>query len=256
MRIRVLGSGTSHGIPQLNCSCYVCSSADTHDKRYRSSIIIEHPNNINWVVDTGPDFRSQMLQQPHIHSLSALFFTHEHKDHTSGLDDVRAYSYNYEDGLNVYAQQRVCDNIKMCYGYIFTEKTYPGIPRLQLIPIQENTPIIVDGIEVTPIAVMHYKLPILGFRIGDFAYITDGKYITDQALALLQGLKVLILNALRIEPHLSHFNLEEAIEMATKIGAENSYFTHISHQLGLHSQVDLKLPKGMHLAFDGLTIDL
>lgn len=205
-----------------------------------------------FVIDSGPDFRMQMLREE-VHQLDAILFTHEHKDHVAGLDDVRAFNFKHDREIDVYAEERVQRALKNEFSYIFSGINYPGLPRVVLHDIQ-NQEIEIQGIKVMPIRVMHYKLPVYGFRIGDFTYITDAKTISEEEKQKIRGSKILVLNALRKEEHLSHFTLSEAIALAQEIGAEQTYFTHISHQLGLHDEVEAELPKGMHLAYDGLRL--
>ena len=204
------------------------------------------------VVDTGPDFRAQMLREK-VKKLDAILFTHEHKDHTSGFDDIRAFNFFQQKDMDVYATERVLDNLRKCYDYIFADHKYPGIPQVQIHTIS-NEKFDVQGVEVLPVSVMHLKLPVMGFRFRDFVYITDANYISDEEKKKIYGCKTLVLNALRIEKHISHFNLEEAIALAKELNPENVYFTHISHQLGLHSEVEDSLPPNFHLAYDGLQL--
>ncbi|MDP1816504.1 MAG: MBL fold metallo-hydrolase [Leadbetterella sp.] len=254
MKITFLGTGTSTGVPVLTCKCEVCRSLDFRDKRLRVSVLIQH-NDKNIVIDSGPDFRQQALRE-NLQSLEALVFTHEHKDHTGGLDDVRPF--NYLSGIKncpIYAHPRVLSQLKMEYFYAFTEKPYPGVPIITCNEIDAE-PFEIAGLKFMPIQVLHHKLPVLGFRIGDFAYITDANYISEEELMKVYGCKVLVLNALQHEPHISHFNLNEAIALSQKIGAEKTYFTHISHKLGLHREVEKDLPANISLAYDGLSFSL
>lgn len=254
MKITFLGTGTSTGVPVLTCKCEVCRSLDFRDKRLRVSVLIQH-NDKNIVIDSGPDFRQQALRE-NLQSLEALVFTHEHKDHTGGLDDVRPF--NYLSGIKncpIYAHPRVLSQLKMEYFYAFTEKPYPGVPIITCNEIDAE-PFEIAGLKFIPIQVLHHKLPVLGFRIGDFAYITDANYISEKELMKVYGCKVLVLNALQHEPHISHFNLNEAIALSQKIGAEKTYFTHISHKLGLHREVEKDLPANISLAYDGLSFSL
>jgi len=259
MQITFLGTGTSQGVPMVACTCATCSSVNTKDKRLRTSVLIEIQNHFI-AIDTGPDFRTQMLREQ-VKNLHAVLFTHEHKDHTAGLDDVRAYNYFMECAMPVYGSEHCLKMIQQDFGYIFSGKNYPGIPEVQLNPI-ENAAFEIHlaksalKIMVTPIAVMHYKLPVFGYRIGDFSYITDANSIADNELEKLKGSKILVLNALRHEPHISHFTLLEAIEIAKKVGAEKTYFTHISHQLGMHDEISATLPPNMFLAYDGLKLQM
>lgn len=253
MRITFLGTGTSQGVPVIGCPCEVCRSLDYRDKRLRTSVHIQLGEQ-SLVIDTGPDFRQQMLREK-IQRLDAILFTHAHRDHTAGLDDVRAYNFMQEMDMPVYGNEATLDQLKVEYAYAFAKVSYPGIPKLKLNLINDQ-PFTIDGTVVTPLPVIHYKLPVLGFRIGDFSYITDANYISDETLTRLKGTKVLVLNALQQEPHISHFNLREAIEMVTKIAPEKAYFTHVSHKLGLHATVDRGLPANVLLAFDGLQVEI
>ncbi|MFN4147604.1 MAG: MBL fold metallo-hydrolase [Runella sp.] len=251
MEITLLGTGTSSGVPLIGCSCEVCRSLDYRDKRLRVSVHIEVEGK-SFVIDTGPDFRQQMLRQG-IKSLDAVLFTHQHKDHTAGLDDVRAYNFLHQRDIPVYATAEVLTQIQAEFSYIFAEKRYPGIPRLKLHEISSES-FEVEGVVITPIKVWHHKLPVLGFRIGDFAYITDVNHIPESEIAKLQNLKILVLGALQRTPHLSHYTLEQAVEVAQSLQAHKTYFTHISHKMGLHAAVEKELPPNIHLAFDGLCI--
>ncbi|MCR9084592.1 MAG: MBL fold metallo-hydrolase [Cyclobacteriaceae bacterium] len=253
MNIRFLGTGTSQGVPVIGCDCEVCRSVDFRDKRFRCSVHIETEGK-SFVIDTGPDFRMQMLRAD-IHQLDAVIYTHEHKDHTAGLDDIRPFNFRQKKDMPVYGRSQVLNQIRQEYSYVFSEKKYPGVP--QVLPIEiDQEPFEVEGISINPIPVMHHKLPVLGFRVGDFTYITDANYISEESKEKIKGSKILVLNALQKTPHLSHFTLEEAIEMAQMLGAEQTYFTHISHKLGLHREVESELPEGIHLAYDGLMLSL
>lgn len=253
MKVRFLGTGTSQGVPVIGCECTVCTSNDAKNKRLRSSIHIEI-NNLSIVVDTGPDFRQQMLRSK-IKDIDALLFTHEHKDHTAGLDDIRAYNYIHQKHIDIYLSAHVEEALKNDYAYIFSEEKYPGIPLVNLHTIK-NEPFIVQNILITPIEVFHYKLPVFGFRFGDFTYITDAKTIVNKELEKLKGTKTLVINALRREKHISHFTLDEALEIIDQIKPEKAYLTHISHQLGLHEEVQKELPANVFLAYDDLIIEI
>ncbi len=253
MTITFLGTGTSQGVPVIGCDCEVCTSTDKHDKRLRTSIMVEAQGKVI-VIDTGPDFRYQMLRAGVKH-LDAVVFTHEHKDHTAGLDDIRAFNYLQQEPMDVYAVPRVQASLQKEFSYIFAEYKYPGIPKLNLHTIG-NEPFYVGPVKFTPIEVLHYKLPVLGFRIHDFTYITDAKTIAESEIEKIKGSKVLVINALQKEPHISHFTFDEAIAFAQRIGAEITYFTHISHRLGKHADVSLQLPPGIELAYDGLKLEL
>jgi phosphoribosyl 1,2-cyclic phosphate phosphodiesterase len=251
MRVTFLGTGTSQGVPVIGCTCEVCQSLDFRDKRFRTSIHIEI-NNQSFVVDTGPDFRQQMLRE-RIKRIDAILFTHAHRDHTAGLDDVRAYNYMQEMDMPVYGTQPVLEQLQVEYAYAFAKEYYPGIPRLTLNQIDGKT-FPVNGVPVTPLPVMHFKLPVLGFRIGNFSYITDANFIPDETMEKLRGTEILVLNALQRTEHISHFNLQQALAMADQIQATQTYLTHISHKLGMHADVTKELPDNVALAFDGLQI--
>lgn len=253
MKIRFLGTGTSQGVPVIGCKCKVCTSLDFRNKRLRSSIQLE-VGGLTLVIDTGPDFRMQMLGSG-ITKLDAVIFTHEHKDHTAGLDDIRPFNFLQQKDIPILARKPVLDQIRQEYEYIFSGHKYPGIPQVTPIEITDS-PFQIGRIQVIPIPVMHYKLPVLGFRIGNFSYITDANYIPEESIQLIRGSEILVLNALQIETHISHFTLDEAIYMAAQIGAKKTYFTHISHKLGLHSDVEKELPNEIALAYDGLEVTL
>lgn len=253
MQITFLGTGTSQGVPIIACNCEICQSDDTRDKRLRSSILIEEKGK-TFVIDTGPDFRQQMLRE-NVKKMDAIIFTHEHKDHTAGFDDIRAFNYVSKKKMEVYASANVQEAIKREFAYIFSSFKYPGIPEINL-HLLENKLTTIDGVDFMPIEVMHYKLPVFGFRINDFTYITDANYISDKEKEKIKGSKVIVLNALRRETHISHFTLEQAIELVHELKPEKAYFTHISHQLGLHADVAKELPSNIELAYDGLKIQL
>ncbi|UII29443.1 MBL fold metallo-hydrolase [Fulvivirga maritima] len=253
MKVTTLGTGTSQGVPVIACDCEVCKSLDYHDKRTRTSIHIEIEGK-SFIIDTGPDFRNQVLRE-RITQLDAIIFTHEHKDHTAGLDDVRAFNFKQQKDMPIYARSRVIDQLKQEFSYAFAEKKYPGVPQIRVNEIT-GQPFEVEGVEFTPIEVMHLKLPVFGFRIKDFTYITDANYISEEQKEKIKGSKVLLLNALQKEHHISHFNLEEALALAKEINAEKTYLTHISHKMGLHKEIEPTLPENVHLAYDGLTIEI
>lgn len=253
MKVTFLGTGTSQGVPVIGCECSVCKSLDYRDKRFRTSIHIK-ANGVSLVIDTGPDFRMQMLRSG-INKLDAIVFTHEHKDHTAGLDDIRPFNFMQQKDMPVFGKRQVIDQLKREYSYIFSDKKYPGVPQVACVEIDEN-PFHIEGLAITPLPVLHYKLPVLGFRIGDFSYITDANYIPESTLTLLEGSEVLVLNALQKESHISHFTLDQAIDQALKIGAKKTYFTHISHRLGNHQEVENELPEGIFLAYDGMELNL
>jgi phosphoribosyl 1,2-cyclic phosphate phosphodiesterase len=251
LTVTFLGTGTSQGVPVIACNCEVCTSADPRDNRFRTSVMIEHEGQVI-VIDSGPDFRCQMLREK-VQRLDAIVFTHEHKDHIAGLDDIRAFNYKQQGPIDVYATARVQEALKREFHYIFAEFKYPGIPQLTLHTINMS-PFFVGSLKFIPIEVMHYKLPVLGFRINDFTYITDAKTVTEKEVEKIKGSKVLVINALQKQEHISHFTFDEAIAFAEKIGAEKTYFTHISHRLGKHADISKNLPPGIELAYDGLKL--
>lgn len=253
MKVTFLGTGTSQGVPLIACTCNVCLSDNPKDKRLRSSVLVEDKGKA-FVIDTGPDFRQQMLREE-VKNVDAVLFTHEHKDHIAGFDDIRAFNFIHKRKMDVYASARVQEAIKREFAYIFSDFKYPGIPEINLF-LLENKQTTIHDVTFIPIEVMHYKLPVYGFRINDFTYITDVNYISDAEKEKIKGTKVLVLSALRREPHISHFNLEQAVELALELKAEKTYFTHISHQLGLYTDVMNELPSSIELAFDGLKIEL
>lgn len=252
MIVTFLGTGTSQGVPVIACGCEVCTSADPRDKRLRSSIMVQGDKTV--VIDSGPDFRYQMLRQ-HVQHLDAIVFTHEHKDHVAGMDDVRAFNYKQNQAIDVYADELVETALRREFPYIFAEHKYPGIPQITLNPITDE-PFSIGDINFVPINVMHYRLPIKGYRIKDFTYITDAKTISETEKEKIRGSKILVINALQKETHISHFTLAEAIAFANQIGAEKTYFTHISHRLGRHEDVSKELPLGIELAYDGLKLHI
>ncbi len=251
MKITFLGTGTSQGVPLISCTCKVCKSTDSRDNRLRTSILIETKGK-TFIIDTGPDFRQQMLRED-VKKLDAVIFTHEHKDHTAGFDDIRAYNYINKKKMDVYASARVQEAIRREFAYIFSDFKYPGIPEINL-HLLENKLTAIEGIDVLPIEVIHYKIPVFGFRIKDFTYITDANYISDVEKEKIRGTKILVINALRREPHISHFTFKQATELVEELNPERAYFTHISHQLGLHADVQKELPTNIELAYDGLKI--
>jgi phosphoribosyl 1,2-cyclic phosphate phosphodiesterase len=253
LKITFLGTGTSQGVPVIGCRCPVCTSLDFRDKRLRTSIHLDIDGK-SIVIDTGPDFRQQMLRE-HISRLDAVIFTHAHRDHTAGLDDVRAYNFIQQMDMPVYGTFPTIEQLRVEYAYAFHPNAYPGLPRITLNEINDN-PFSINGTSILPLPVMHLKLPVLGFRFQNFSYITDANYISDQTLDRLRGTEVLVLNALQRESHVSHFNLEEALEMVKIIAPRKTYLTHISHKLGIHGIVEKELPSNVSLAFDGLQLDM
>lgn len=253
MKITLLGTGTSQGIPVITCDCHVCTSTDSRDNRLRCSVLISE-NGKNYCIDSGPDFRQQMLRAG-VKTLSGILFTHEHKDHIAGLDDVRAFNFREERDMNIYCTGRVETALRREFFYAFEENKYPGVPSLNLISIDSNPFLLEDELEIIPIEVMHHKMPVLGFRIGDFTYITDAKTVSEDEKKKIVGSKVLIVNALRTQEHISHFNLEEALAFIAEVKPEKAYLTHISHLFGTHEEIQAMLPENVFPAYDGLTFD-
>ena len=253
MNVTFLGTGTSGGVPVLTCGCEVCNSLDFRDKRLRVSVWIEVENK-SFVIDTGPDFRQQALRE-RIPRIDGIIYTHEHKDHTAGLDDIRPYNYLHGiHHLDLYGHPRVIAQLKREFAYAFEEQKYPGVPLINVHEIEAHQVFKIKEEIFTPIEVLHHRLPVLGFRIQDFTYITDVNSISDQELEKVYGSKVLVLGALQRQKHISHFTLHEAIEVAQKVNADMTYFTHISHKMGLHSEVEKELPPNIRLAYDGLKV--
>jgi len=253
LKITFLGTGTSSGVPMIGCSCEVCVSTNKKDNRLRSSILVQSATT-SFVIDTTPDFRYQMLRA-NVQQLDAVLFTHPHKDHIAGLDDVRAYNFFNHKPMELYANSLTEEAIKREFAYAFSDKKYPGIPNLNINTI-DNNPFYIGDIFIQPILVWHIKMPVLGFRMGDFTYITDANKIEAEELKKIIGSKVLVLNALRKEKHISHFNLNEAVALAQQLQIPKTYFTHLSHQMGLHAEVSAELPEGIFLGWDGLEIEM
>lgn len=253
LRVAVLGSGTSQGVPVIACPCEVCHSPDPRDKRLRSAVMVETNGQVI-VVDTGPDFRQQMLRE-RVTRLDAILFTHQHKDHTAGLDDVRAFNFIRKQPANIYAEQRVIESLKYEFAYVFKEAPYPGIPKLNITAI-DTSAFYIGPTRIIPIRGYHHKLPVLGFRMGDFVYLSDVNYIPETEHQKIQGAQIMILDALRHQEHISHFNVKQATAFAQRMQVPHTYFTHISHGLGFHALEDKKLPEGIHLAADGMRFEL
>ena len=247
-----LGTGTSQGVPVIACDCDVCQSTDFKDKRFRTSFYAELPEG-NIVIDTGPDFRIQMLNNQ-ITNVDAVLYTHEHKDHIAGMDDVRPFNFKSGKAMEIYASTNVQEALKREFYYAFSDNKYPGVPSVNLHNVT-GEPFQLLGEEITPIAVMHYKLPVFGFKIRNLAYITDANYIAEKEKLKLQNLDCLVLNALRKEKHISHFNLEEALALIEELKPKKAYLTHISHLFGKHELEELDLPNNVKIAYDGLTVE-
>ncbi len=253
MTITFLGTGTSQGVPVIACGCEICTSTDAHDKRLRTSVLIEAEDK-TIVIDSGPDFRYQMLRAG-VKRLDAIVYTHEHKDHIAGMDDIRAFNYFQGGPVDIYADARVRKALTREFPYVFDGTGYPGIPQVKVHDIGLE-PFDIGSVKFIPIEVLHYRLPVLGFRINDFTYITDAKTVSETEKQKIKGSKILVINALQKESHISHFTLDEAIAFAQDIGAETTYFTHISHRLGKHKDIAKELPPNIFLSYDGLTLDI
>jgi phosphoribosyl 1,2-cyclic phosphate phosphodiesterase len=251
LTITFLGTGTSSGVPMIACSCEVCTSTDKKDKRLRSSILIESATT-TIVVDTTPDFRYQMLRI-NAKKLDAVLFTHPHKDHIAGLDDVRAFNFFQYRAMNLYGNSLTLDAVMREFAYAFADKKYPGVPELELNEITLD-PFTIGDIPIIPIEVWHLKMPVYGFRFGDFTYITDANKIDESEKEKIKGSKTLVVNALRKDKHISHYNLDEAVALVKELGVPQAYFTHISHQLGKHQDIENELPAGINLGYDKLCL--
>ena len=250
--VTILGSGTSQGVPVIACECNVCQSNSPKDNRTRSSIMISVEEE-NYVIDSGPDFRQQMLHEK-VKTLRGIIFTHEHKDHLAGLDDVRAFNYREQRKMEVYATKQVEEALRREFHYVFEEFSYPGIPKIEINQIDLTPFKLQKNLILIPLQVFHHKLPVLGFRFGDFTYITDAKTIADEEKSKIIGTKTLIINALHKYSHISHFNLEEALRFIEEIKPEKAYLTHISHLFGKHKKIEKELPKNVFVAYDGLKL--
>lgn len=253
MRITVLGTGTSQGVPVIACSCDVCQSKDSRDKRLRSAVMVSDKN-FCIVIDAGVDFRQQMLTHE-VKRIDGLLITHGHKDHTGGLDDVRAFNWVLKKPIDIYARKDVLDAVKGEIPYAFGDKTYPGVPQINLISIGDDI-FYIKNRGVIPINAMHGQLPVTGFRVGDFSYLTDVNKVEGSELDKMKGSKIIIISALRKEKHHSHFSLQESLDVLTYLKPTKGFLTHISHQMGLHDEVQKQLPKNIFLAYDGLTIEI
>lgn len=251
--ITFLGTGTSQGVPVITCSCPVCKSSDPRDQRLRTSALV-HFRGKAFVVDAGPDFRQQMLREE-VKDIDAVLLTHEHKDHIGGLDDIRPFNFVHQKSIPIYAESRVHETVKREFSYVFHEKKYPGVPEMNLQEISEG-PFDCEGEGLLAVRGMHMHLPVLGFRFGHLAYVTDVNFLPQHSMQKLTGLKVLVINCLRHEEHYSHFNLEQALEVIRVLKPQKTYLTHISHALGKYDAVEKQLPPNVHLAYDGLHIKL
>ncbi|SMP24156.1 phosphoribosyl 1,2-cyclic phosphate phosphodiesterase [Muriicola jejuensis] len=254
LKLTFLGTGTSQGIPVIGSTHPVCLSKNPKDKRLRVSVLISW-GNYNFVIDCGPDFRQQMLTNE-VTKLDGILFTHEHADHTAGIDDIRPFFFRQGD-IPIYAHQRVVDNLKKRFDYIFSDiNRYPGAPAVKVNVVEKGIPFSLGDLQAHPIEAFHNRLQVFGYRIGGVAYLTDVKSIEDKEIEKIKGIKVLCVNALRKEPHHSHFNLEEALSFVEKVQPQTAYFTHISHHMGFHDEVENSLPEHVHLAYDNLTVNL
>jgi phosphoribosyl 1,2-cyclic phosphate phosphodiesterase len=251
LQLTFLGTGTSQGIPLIGCKCRVCTSGDQRDKRLRTSALLTYSGE-NVVIDAGPDFRQQMITHQ-VDTLRAILLTHEHADHIFGLDDIRSYNWIQKRPTDIYAELRVQEAIRRIFNYVFEKWKYPGIPQMELHEISTQ-PFRVDGLQFIPIRCFHHHLPVLGFRTGKLTYLTDVNVIPEEELQKMAGTETLVVNALRHEKHISHFNLEEALHLVTVIKPARTYLTHISHAMGLHAEVQSELPENVFLAYDGLTL--
>ena len=247
-----LGTGTSQGVPMIGCDCDVCRSCDPRDKRLRASAFVEYEG-LKILIDAGPDFRYQMLRE-HISHVDAILLTHNHKDHTGGLDDIRAFNYIEKKATQIYCEKYVEDSLRKEYSYAFAENKYPGAPEWDVHIIDEN-PFKINGVEIVPIRGRHYKLPVLGYRFGNLAYCTDMNHIMEEEFEKLKGLDHFIINCVRKGRHISHFSLEGALEVAAKVGAKHTWLTHLSHQLPKYQKLAAELPEGVQAAYDGLTLE-
>ena len=253
MKVTFLGTGTSQGIPVIACDCKVCTSENPKDNRLRTSILIEE-NNQTIVIDTGPDFRQQMLRE-NVQKLDAIVFTHQHKDHVAGMDDIRAFNYKFKKDMDIYCTAEVEEALIREFPYVFSAYKYPGVPEIKVHNIK-NEPFIINGVELIPIEGLHYKLPVFGYRIKDFVYLTDVSFVSEREKEKMKGAEVIVLDALRKTPHISHFTMEQAVELLEELKPKQGYLIHISHLMGLHNEVVKELPNFIKPAHDGLILEL
>ena len=253
MKVTFLGTGTSQGIPVIACDCKVCTSENPKDNRLRTSILIEE-NNQTIVIDTGPDFRQQMLRE-NVQKLDAIVFTHQHKDHVAGMDDIRAFNYKLKKDMDIYCTAEVEEALIREFPYVFSAYKYPGVPEIKVHNIK-NEPFIINGVELIPIEGLHYKLPVFGYRIKDFVYLTDVSFVSEREKEKMKGAEVIVLDALRKTPHISHFTMEQAVELLEELKPKQGYLIHISHLMGKHNEVVKELPNFIKPAHDGLILEL
>lgn len=253
MQITLLGTGTSQGVPVITCNCHVCRSSNSKDKRLRSSVMVEVDNQ-TIIIDTGPDFRQQMLRE-NVEKVDAILFTHHHKDHTAGMDDIRAFNHKWKKDMQVYCTKETKKALKREFSYVFSDIKYPGVPRVIINNIKDQ-PFKINSIKITPIKALHYKMDVLGFRIRDFVYLTDVSFIENREIDKMRDADLIILDALRKKEHISHFNLDQALALLKELKPKKALLTHISHYMGLHEEVNKELPDNIKLSYDGQKIKI